>query len=143
MSELVERLEKAAAFGAVSTDMRALLREAAAALSRLEQWKAEALEVERSWDAQAVAKLLNLKPGDDIRAGIKPGIERLVEALQEIDANTPTQFTVEVFAKEPALKARPDFLLGQVGLANIGDIARAALGKVISSDHDDGEGNAL
>ena len=36
MSELGERLEKAAAFGAVSTHMRALLREAAAALSRYE-----------------------------------------------------------------------------------------------------------
>lgn len=36
MSELVEKLEKAAAFGVVSADMRALLREAAAALSRAE-----------------------------------------------------------------------------------------------------------
>ena len=55
--------------------------------------------------------------------------DALAEALQEIDASTPTQAFVEAARNDPAMRARPDFLLGQVGLANIGDIARAALEK--------------
>lgn len=57
------------------------INEAADAIADLAWWKADALEVERSWDAQAIANMLGLKPGDDIRAAIQPAIARLSRDL--------------------------------------------------------------
>lgn len=49
--------------------------------AELKAWKESALLVERSWDAQAVAKLLNVPLGLDIRSEIQPRIERLLAEL--------------------------------------------------------------
>lgn len=54
-----------------------------ATLLRAEAWKREALEVEREWNPQAIAKLLELSPGDSIRAAIGPAIERLTTERDE------------------------------------------------------------
>jgi tetratricopeptide (TPR) repeat protein len=43
-----------------------------------EAWKESALQVESRWDCQAVAKLLNLRPGEDIRPNIEPKIRNLI-----------------------------------------------------------------
>lgn len=71
-------------------------------IASLSAWKAEALEVERSWNAQAIANLLGLKPGDDIRAAIQPAIERFQEALAPFaraSANSGSELTREDFAR--------------------------------------------
>lgn len=45
--------------------------------ARLQQWKAEALLVESEWNEQAVGKLLGIKPGHSVRAGIEPAVRQL------------------------------------------------------------------
>lgn len=76
---------------AVSIEL--LIQRDLAAMSKerdeLKDWKGSAMQVERSWDCQAVGKLLGLTLGSDIRAGIEPGIvalhgviARLKEALE-------------------------------------------------------------
>lgn len=64
--------------------------EAIAALGKeiaaLKQWKLEACAVEASWDAQAVAKLLNLPLGVPIRPGIQPAVEVLKQEIATLGA---------------------------------------------------------
>lgn len=50
-------------------------------LQELEHWKEEQLEVERSWDPQAVGKLLGMALGTPIRQNIQPAIEKLLSRL--------------------------------------------------------------
>lgn len=45
---------------------------------QLERWKREQLAVDGSWDPQEVGRLLGMTLGADIRANIKPGIEKLI-----------------------------------------------------------------
>lgn len=83
--------ERAAYYDKWAADIRAMnghsvdadhSEQTAAVLRFLARWREEALEVERSWDAQAIAKLLNLKPGEDIRAAIQPAISDLTKRLE-------------------------------------------------------------
>lgn len=53
---------------------------------------------------------------------------RLREALMQVDANTPTQGYVKTVSKRPVAFGPVTFADLQQSLANIGDIARAALG---------------
>lgn len=87
--------ERAAYYDKWATDIRAMngrsvdadhSEQTAAVLRFLARWREEALQVERSWDAQAIAKLLNLKPGEDIRAAIQPAISDLTKRLEEANA---------------------------------------------------------
>jgi hypothetical protein len=50
-------------------------------LQELERWKREQLAVERSWDPQAVGKLLGMTLGTSIRKNIQPEIEKLQAQL--------------------------------------------------------------
>lgn len=50
-------------------------------LNDLTRWKAKALEVERSWDPQAVGKLLGMTIGTPIHQNIQPAIEKLLARL--------------------------------------------------------------
>lgn len=52
--------------------------------NELRAWKESALEVEKSWSCQAVAKLLGLPLGSDIRAGIEPGIMALQAKVERL-----------------------------------------------------------
>lgn len=55
----------------------AALEAAEADSSALDAWRVSALAVEKEWDAQEVGKLLGLKPGASIRAGIAPAVKEL------------------------------------------------------------------
>lgn len=48
---------------------------------QLRAWKDSALAVERSWDCQAVGKLLGIPLGSDIRSQIEPAIRALIARL--------------------------------------------------------------
>lgn len=60
----------------------------ASEVSRLKAWQDEQLAVESSWDAQAVAKLLGVPLGGDIRKAIQPAIERLKAEAEKVRAET-------------------------------------------------------
>lgn len=50
-------------------------------LNDLTRWKAEALEVDASWDPQAIGKLLGMTLGTPIHQNIQPAIEKLLAQL--------------------------------------------------------------
>lgn len=54
-------------------------------LAALRDWKAEALEMDASWDVQAIGKALGLLLGSDIRKGILPAIETLKARLEKVE----------------------------------------------------------
>lgn len=56
-----------------------------ARVTELEAWKASALAVESEWAPQEVAKLLDLKLGTSIRAGIAPAIKQLQARVTELE----------------------------------------------------------
>lgn len=53
-------------------------------LENLKRWKEEQLEVERSWDVQAVAEALELPLGTLVRPAILPGIEKLKAEVRRL-----------------------------------------------------------
>ena len=53
---------------------------------RLKEWKRSALEVESSWDCQAVAKVIGIPLGEDIRKHILPHILNLRSRLAAAEA---------------------------------------------------------
>lgn len=55
-----------------------------ARIAELEAWKESALAVEREWDAQAVARMLNVPLGASIRSAIAKRVPILVLALEMI-----------------------------------------------------------
>lgn len=75
-------------------------RVVANALSRTEAWKREALEVESEWDAQAVAKLIGLLPGDSIRAeALREAAEIANKAKGEMGPLTATNIAAAILAR--------------------------------------------
>lgn len=60
-------------------DLERQLAEVTEQRDQLERWKREQLAVDGSWDPQEVGRLLGMPLGADIRANIKPGIEKLME----------------------------------------------------------------
>lgn len=82
---------------------------------RLRDWKESSIEVENRWDVQAVAKLMELLPGSDIRSNIEPYMrrlktenERLKEDIFRLKGDHTAYFTsIEAFKKENA-KLRHD-----------------------------------
>jgi Lar family restriction alleviation protein len=87
------RLEGPAKFTAREANEAWNTRAPSAEIAALSNWKDGAMEVEASWDPQAVAKALGLPLGSDIRAGILPAIQalqaekaELVEALDDSHA---------------------------------------------------------
>jgi hypothetical protein len=82
-----------------------------AEIARLTEWKRSALEVESSWDCQAVAKAIGVPLGGDIRKHILPyllekqkenaALRERVERLAEIEtALSLFRATVDRLAKE-------------------------------------------
>lgn len=71
-----------------------------ARVEELERWKAEQLQVESEWDAQAVGQALQLPPGTSIRKAIAPAID----ALQQSNAQLRRQ--VDILAKYAAERDR-------------------------------------
>lgn len=63
-------------------------------LASLRRWKAEALAVEATWDIQAIARLLNLPLGVNIRAAIQPAIEKLIAERDAALANAQDDRTL-------------------------------------------------
>lgn len=53
---------------------------------RLKEWKESALEVEKTWDVQAIANEMDLGLGESIRSNILPYIKRLKAELADIRA---------------------------------------------------------
>jgi len=103
MAKLLSTEEQACAFddcysadecvrGNALLDLKGYITALQAEADALRAWKESALAVEASWDAQAVARLLEIPLGADIRAAIQPAIEKLKaerdalrEALQHQD----------------------------------------------------------
>lgn len=56
-------------------------------LESLRAWKESAMEVERQWDEQKVAKLLGIPLGASIRPEIQPRVEKLRSVNQELRAS--------------------------------------------------------
>lgn len=56
------------------------------ARDRLQIWKDQVMELERSWDEQAVGKALGMTLGVSIRANIMPGIQRLQQIADNLAA---------------------------------------------------------
>jgi hypothetical protein len=54
-------------------------------LIELRRWKAEALEVERSWDVQKIGKMIGVELGGNIRAAIEPYITSLRQRVKELE----------------------------------------------------------
>ena len=54
----------------------------ASEIQALKQWKQEMMEVESSWNAQEVGRLLNVKLGQPIKASIQPAVENLLTKIQ-------------------------------------------------------------
>ena len=67
--------------GAMCMRLAGQLEQARNERDALAAWKESALAVEASWNCQAVGKLLGLPLGSDIRAGIEPGIRKLLARL--------------------------------------------------------------
>ena len=57
-------------------------------IQELERWKAEQLEVEASWDPQAVGRLIGLPLGYPIRPSIQAAIEDLQANVAALEAET-------------------------------------------------------
>jgi hypothetical protein len=55
-------------------------------IAALQQWKDESLEVESSWDCQAVGKAIGIKLGGNIRKGILPFILKQEARIKELEA---------------------------------------------------------
>ena len=53
-------------------------------IAELEAWKESALQVEREWDVQAVARMLNVPLGASIRSAIAKRVPIMVLALEMI-----------------------------------------------------------
>ncbi len=77
--------DKIAIVSRANAELRSKVESVLKQIDKLQQWKAEAMAVEREWDAWAVAKLLDLPLGKSIRAGIQPAIERLLRRNAELE----------------------------------------------------------
>ena len=53
-------------------------------LEELRAWKDSAMSVEKSWDVQAIASLIGVPPGGDIRSAIQPYIEKQQAELDRL-----------------------------------------------------------
>ena len=54
-------------------------------IKRLEEWKESALEVEREWDANAIATLLGAKLGESQRKVIQREVPLLLERIKRLE----------------------------------------------------------
>jgi chromosome segregation ATPase len=54
-------------------------------IKRLDEWKESALEVEREWDANAVATMLGAKLGESQRKVIQREVPLLLERIKRLD----------------------------------------------------------
>lgn len=52
----------------------------------LDRWKREAIEVESTWDCQAVGNLLRVPLGDPINPAIQPATETMKARIEELEA---------------------------------------------------------
>ena len=90
-AEIVAQLRAAISSerAAVAPHTTALIEAARAAASRLaalSAWKAEQLQVEAQWNPQAIAALLGMPLGANIRAELQPRIEALSARVKELEA---------------------------------------------------------
>jgi hypothetical protein len=84
------------------------LKQAQDRIKRLDEWKQSALEVEREWDANAVATLLGAKLGESQRKVIQrevplllDRIKRLEETLEGITNKLDAAWGIYMQFKEP------------------------------------------
>ena len=61
------------------------IRELKAQIERLDEWKQSALEVEREWDANAVATMLGAKLGESQRKVIQREVPLLLERIKRLE----------------------------------------------------------
>jgi hypothetical protein len=54
-------------------------------IKRLDEWKQSALEVEREWDANAVATMLGGKPGESHRKVIQREVPKLLNRIKLLE----------------------------------------------------------
>jgi hypothetical protein len=57
-------------------------------IKRLEEWKESALEVEREWDANAIATLLGAKLGESQRKVIQREVPLLLERIKRLEKSS-------------------------------------------------------
>lgn len=72
-------------------EMESALTTARQEVEKLRAWKAEALAVEKEWDAQTVGMLLGMPLGARIRAGIEPAIRTLLAQLAAARSAHPSK----------------------------------------------------
>jgi len=61
------------------------IRELEAKIKRLDEWKQSALEIEREWDANAVATMLGAKLGESQRKVIQREVPKLVARIKQLE----------------------------------------------------------
>jgi len=61
------------------------LKQAQDRIKRLDEWKESALEIEREWDANAVATMLGAKLGESQRKVIQREVPRLLDRIKRLE----------------------------------------------------------